>query len=205
MSTSPTSFLFSPKWSSPRQARFEARGEKVSEDGVEYHALVVVGHVHVPDHVEVPNEPRGNVRSRIEREQGRGLMPKLSELVQVHPQANGAGAALQNHPARILRTVHFVVVLMDFEAGWPHIVGRVICCGRPCFEPALSFYPRRLSTLPAATRRTHGAHHGDIDDLPVGQLLAVIPAFLVEPLAEDFYRRLSAVFLSVGHGCQVWW
>lgn len=65
------------------------------------------------------------------------------------------------------------------------------------------FLPTLPSTPPAATGRSHGADHRDVDDLSEGKLLTVVPSVLVEPLSEDLNRRLRAVLLPgtrVGFG-----
>eukprot|EP00962_Isochrysis_galbana_P042761 scaffold16068_cov113-Isochrysis_galbana.AAC.3 len=53
--------------------------------------------------------------------------------------------------------------------------------------------------LAPAARRSHGADIGDVDDLAELPRLALIPATIPKPLAQNLNRRLRAVFLSLRH------
>eukprot|EP00962_Isochrysis_galbana_P011308 scaffold3166_cov111-Isochrysis_galbana.AAC.7 len=51
----------------------------------------------------------------------------------------------------------------------------------------------------ATPRRAHGTHKGEVDQLTEGVLLAVEPAVMVHPLAQQLDGRLGAVHLECGH------
>mmetsp|Transcript_4454 Transcript_4454/g.12986 ORF Transcript_4454/g.12986 Transcript_4454/m.12986 type:complete len:489 (-) Transcript_4454:593-2059(-) len=53
--------------------------------------------------------------------------------------------------------------------------------------------------LAAAPRRAHAADEGDVDDPAELEGLAVVPAALVHPLAQELHRGLRAVLLALGH------
>lgn len=46
---------------SPCQSPLKPAGQEVVENGSEDHPLVIVRHIHVSDHVEVPHEARSDV------------------------------------------------------------------------------------------------------------------------------------------------
>lgn len=93
--------LRSTRFFSPCQACLEARRKEVAEDGVEDHALVVVGHVDVPDHVEVPHESRGNMSSAIQvAKSGEGS--KVLRCGGVHGGRDGRGSLKMKHEILIV-------------------------------------------------------------------------------------------------------
>ena len=53
--------------------------------------------------------------------------------------------------------------------------------------------------IAASARRTHGCAELDIHEFSHRELLAVVPAAVVEPLADDLDRWLRSVLLEHGH------
>ena len=160
----------------PRQACLEAGREEVAEDGVEDHSLVVVGHVDVPDYVEVPHESRCNMSSATQ-----GATRDVGYAVEVLRRVEigmGMGAG------------------RDVDHANKHEgASQTILTARRSFSDG-------KNSSPATTWRTHGANHGDIDYLSVGQLLAIVPAVLVKPLPQDLDWRLGTILLPVMVGCK---
>eukprot|EP00962_Isochrysis_galbana_P031295 scaffold10193_cov107-Isochrysis_galbana.AAC.5 len=68
-------------------------------------------------------------------------------------------------------------------------------------QPQLIVVPHvaRRHVVASATRRTHGCHKLDIDNLAECELLEVVPATMVHPLPHQLDRRLGAVLLRLRH------
>ena len=53
--------------------------------------------------------------------------------------------------------------------------------------------------MTASSGRAHGGDKSEIDESSEQQILAIVPAPLVEPLAQQLNGRLCAVLLALGH------
>mmetsp|Transcript_18880 Transcript_18880/g.22424 ORF Transcript_18880/g.22424 Transcript_18880/m.22424 type:complete len:105 (+) Transcript_18880:5775-6089(+) len=54
----------------------------------------------------------------------------------------------------------------------------------------------RRDDLSTASRRSHTPHQRDVNDLSEGELLAIIPPLLIEPLSENLDWGLCAILLA---------